>query len=1031
MDLTGFSFQNRQLTIMTFLLLIFAGFFSYNNMSRSENPGYIIRTAQITTTMPGASPERMELLISDKIEKHVQQLPEVEYIRSENKTGISVIYVDILERYTNMREIWDNLRRKVEDAERDLPDDAAKPIVDDEFGDTYGIVFAIIGDGFSYAEIKDIADDIRDDLKGIPDVAKVDILGVQDERVFIDYYDEKLAEVGLSPDQLGEILRRQNIIQSGGVIDSSLEQIALEPTGDFKSIDDIRSTLIKIPDTKKLITLGDIANVYRGYIHPPRIKMRTSGFPSLGIAISMRAGGNILQLGENIHTYIKQLKQNYPIGVEFEMIAFEPDRVEKKISEFMMNLLQAIVIVCAVMLFFLGLRTGLVVASLIPIAILITFVAMGYLNIGLDQVSLASLMIALGMLVDNAIVICESVLVEMKEGKKAMAAAIDSANELKTSLLISSLTTAAAFLPIYLAQSQTGEYVRSIFTVVTITLLASWVTAMTLIPLLCVWILKVEKEKEGEDPIKSSTFYSIYRKFLITMLRFRWVSIGFAALAFTLAMYGLNYVPNIFFPPSDLPILTVELENPIGSSIFRTENVIQHMDELLTEKYKVNDERKEGVIQWTSYVGYGGPRWRLQHNPEAPNPYYSYSIITATDQEAQQEVINGLNAFFFREYPDIKPKVRALEEGTPVKHPIEVRVSGRDINILYRIVDQVKEKLESISGTRSIDDDWGMKTKKIVVKVDEARANRAEVSNEDIARSMESALSGVSLTEYREEDKLIPVVMRSVAAKDSNMIESQTFNIFSESSAESVPIQQVADIGLVWEPGLIKRRNRFKTITVNALLDHGVTANNVEQVLIPWLDEQKKEWPLGYNWALGGENESSGKATRSIRSELPMAAMAIIFLLMLQFNDVRRTLIILCTIPLAMIGVTIGLLVTGSYFGFMTFLGIISLAGIVINNAIVLLDRIKIEINDNGRSPQDAIIIATQKRLRPILLTTVTTISGLLPLWFGGGALWEPMAIAIIFGLMVSTVLTLGVVPVLYALFFNVSFKQYVYGKES
>ena len=1026
--LTKSAFSMKQVTLMLISLLFAGGLVTYQGMPRAEDPGYIMRVAQIRTSMPGASPERMEQLVTDKIEKYIQEIPEVDYIYSESKTGFSVIEPNILEKYKEMQPIWDNLRRKVEDAERELPEEAHKPFVDDEFGDVYGTIFAITGEGFTYATIKDIADDIRDELLLFPEIAKVSIFGAQEERVFIDYNNERLAEVGLSAAQLGSILSQRNIIQTGGTVNTPTDRLSVEPSGNFQSVEDIRKTLIQLPQSRQVVALEDLARVYRGYIDPPTTMMRVNGRPCLGIAVSMMEGGNIISLGKDVREYLKRAQAEYPVGIEFTDVYYQSDVVTLKIEGFEGNLYQAIGIVCAVMLLFLGLRTGLIVASLIPVAIVITFVFMSFFDIGLDQVSLASLIIALGMLVDNSIVVSESTMVKMAEGMSPVDAALSSSKELSVSLLISSLTTAAAFLPIVLAEVSIGEYTSSIFKVVTITLLVSWTVSLTFILLLCTKFLKVEPAQGGSGGL-DTPFYRIYRKILTAILKVRFLALVIVIGIFVLAMYGMSFVPKVFFPPNDAPYMTMELELPMGASIEATEAMVERLDEYILANHVVEDEDEEGILSWATYIGEGGPRYRLQHSPEPPNPYYTFSLVTVTSYEATFELEDKLNAFVGEAFPDVKTKIRALQNGTPVDNPVEIRISGKEMDKLFEIVEVVKAKIEGIRGTHTIADDWGQRTNKIVINIDEPKARLANVTHTDVARSLEAALSGVELTQYREDDKLIPVVLRSVAARDSSRIQSETFSIFAEATGESVPLQQVADVKLEWQVAQILRRDRSKTITAYAALQGGQTAAAVNKELIPWLEEYSKEWPLGYRWEVGGDDEESAKATGAIADKLPIAGFIILLLLMLQFNSVKTTAIILATIPLALIGVTIGLLVAKSYFGFMTLLGIISLAGIVINNAIVLLDRINLEINENGLTPQNAILTASQRRLRPILLTTATTVMGMLPLWFGGGSLWESMAITIIFGLLFSTLLTLGVVPVLYAIFNGVSYKDHTDGQ--
>ena len=1025
MNLTRFAIEKNRITAVAIFAILVAGIFAYAKMPRSEDPGFIIRTAMVVTYFPGASPERVEQLVTDKLEKTIQEIPELEAVRSESKTGVSLIWVDIKERYMHMRPIWDNLRRKVEKAQPDLPDGIISPSVNDEFGDVFGTILTITGDGFSYRELKDVADEVRDELLRLPDVAKVDIYGAQDERVFVEYNNARLSELGISPYQLQQMLESRNIITPGGDITTEEEKIVLEPSGNFASIEEIRRTVINLPGRKEVVYLGDVVDIFRGYIDPPATMVRSAGEPALGLAVLMREGGNILDLGEQVNAVIHRARGLYPIGIEFDLIQSQPLAVAKKINDFTANLMQALVIVAGVMLVTLGLRTGLVVASLIPMAMVMSLLVMSFLGIGLDQMSLAALIIALGLLVDNAIVMSESIMVQMAAGKRAIDAAVDSAHELRIPLLTSSLTTAAAFLPIYLAESNAGEYTAPIFKVVTITLLCSWVLALTMTPLLCVHFLKVKPEPEKQ--VFHSKFYVLYRTLLLGLVRHPWLAMGAVMGVFALAMFGFSRVPVIFFPPNDRPTFMAQLELPTGTPIQRTERVVQEVEGFIRDHLAVGPGREQGVTNWATFIGQGAPRFILPYTPKQAAPEYAHLVVNATSRPLLDRLIPSLESFCLQRFPDLKATVRPLEMGPPVWPPIRVRISGRDTDVLFTIVDQVKAKLRTIPGTKLIDDDWGARSKKLLVKVNQPRALRAGVTSQDVAISLQTFLTGLETTEYREDDKLIPVTLRAVGAQRQDIGKLESINVYAQATGRSVPLRQVADIEVAWQPAKIKRRDRLRTVTVEAATQPGVTATEINNVLRPWLEEQQQSWGLGYFWEFGGEAETSGKAQASIKEKLPIAGLIILLLLVGQFNSIRRPAIILLTIPLGVIGVVIGLLVADSYFGFMTLLGIIALAGIVINNAIVLLDRIRIEIEENGLEPQRAVIESAQRRLRPILLTTVTTVGGLIPLWLGGGPMWEPLAIAIIFGLLFATALTLGVVPVLYAILFRVSYKGFVY----
>jgi multidrug efflux pump subunit AcrB len=971
----------------------------------------------VTTYFPGASPERVEQLVTDKLEKAIQEIPELDFLTSQSKSGVSVIFVNIKESYTEMRPIWDDLRRKVDRAKGDLPENVNGPFVNDDFGDVFGIVIALTGDGYTYAELKEIADDVRSELLFLEDVAKVDIHGIQDERIHVEYNNARLAELGLSPTQLSEILESRNIVIPGGEIYTADEQIVLEPTGNFDSLEDMRKTVIKLPGRKDVLYLGDLAYIKRDYLDPPTSKVRYAGRPALAIAINMREGGNIIRLGNQAKTQVDRFRRSYPAGIGFDIVAFQPVHVQKKVTEFLGSLLQAVVVVLGMMLLFLGLRTGLYVMSLF--------------HIGIDQMSLASLMISLGLLVDNAIVMSESIMVQMADGVKPVTAALDSASELRVPLLISSLTTSAAFLPIYLAESDVGEYTAPLFKVVTITLLCSWILATTMTPMFCVNFLKVKKSSP-EEARYGSRFYRLYRRFLIGILGRPLLSMLVAASLFGASIFGFRYIPNIFFPENDKAIFYAELKLPIGTPLSKTEEVVKEIEIYMEKELRAGvSGRKEGIIDWATFLGEGAPRFFLSYGPEPPSPEYAYMLINGSSLETiRNELIPKMESFCFENFPDLNTTVRPLPLGPPVDNPVEVRISGKDSDVLFEISQNVMAKLSAIPGTKDVTDDWGRRTKKLLVKINQPRALRAGLTSTDVAVSLQTILSGIETTDYREEDEIIPVTLRSVAADRKDIGKLESHNIYVQTTGSSVPLKQVADIEIAWEPAKILRRDKLRTVTVQANVRPGVNAIATANEIGRWLTTESAGWDLGYKYELGGEIETSGEANQSIMEKLPVAGLIILLLLVGQFNSIRKTAIVLLTIPMGIIGVVAGLLAAGSYFGFMTLLGIISLSGIVINNAIVLLDRIRIEIEAHGLPPQRAILESAQRRLRPILLTTATTAGGLLPLWFGGGPMWEPMAIAIIFGLIFATFLTLGMVPVLYSLFFRVNFKEFQDGGE-
>lgn len=1015
MNVTRLAIDNNRTSIMVLLIIVVVGVTTFLSMPRAYDPGFVIRTAQVVTYFPGASPERVEQLVSSKLEDVVKEMPELDFVKTESRTGISIMLVNIRENYKEMRPIWDKLRRKIDGVAGDMPEGVRGPFVNDEFGDVFGVVLSLQGEGFSYAEINDIAEAVQDELQRLPDVAKVDIYGAQEERIFVEYDNARLAELGVSPSQLAQVLSARNIVISGGSFVLGDERIALEPSGNFESIADIGNTVIRLPGSPRIFYLKDIARIYRDYVDPPASLLHSSGERALALAVSMREGGNNIALGEQVDATLKRMNQIYPWGVEFERISFSPTEVDKKVKSFVSNLLQAIVVVTLVMLISLGLRTGLVVAALIPLAMLSAFIVMDSFDIGLDQISLAALIIALGMLVDNGIVMSESIMVQMQKGKSALDAAIDSTAELRVPLLTASLTTAAAFLPIYLAESNVGEFTASLFKVVTITLLCSWAISLTLIPMLCVYFLKAGTVEQAFN----NRFYRSYRALLEGMLSRRGLTLLLTGIIFALSMGVFSYLPKVFFPPSDRAYFKVEMELPTGTSIEKTSRVISDIEAYLQANWQVGENQKEGVTNWASYIGNAGPKFILAHNPKPANPGYALMVVNVNAVSSIDPIMASLKEYALERHPDLDLKARRIENGPAIDNPVEVRLSGTDSPRLFAAMDDLKQNMAAMGGLSNISDDWGPRIKKLNIEINQARALSAGVTSQDIAVSMQTSLEGLQLTEYREGEDVIPVLLRSGVATQQDISKIEGLSVYIQSTGQSLPLTQVADINVVWDLSKVIRRDGLRTITVGAQLMGDVTAAEKFAELKPWLQQQQLLWGNSVSYAFGGEHETSGKSNDSIIEKLPIAGFIILILLVAQFNSFRKALIILITIPLGLIGVALGLLVAQSFFGFMTFLGIISLAGIVINNAIVLLERINIEL-EAGLPHLEAIICAAQQRARPILLTTATTVLGLIPLYLGGGEMWEPMAIAIMGGLLISTLLTLGVVPVLYAVLYRV-----------
>jgi multidrug efflux pump len=1019
---TKFAIKNNVLTISIIVILIYLGISVFNSMPRDDMPPFLIRYVSIVTTFPGASPERVENLISDKIEKVVQEIPEVDYITSESRTGISIVNVSIKESETNLRPIFDLIRRKVEDIQNQLPNGSFVNIKD-EIGDVFGIIIGLTADGYSYAEMTEIAEDIRDGLIKLPNAAKVIINGEQVQRIYIEFDDARLAELGLTMSKLQNLISQTNIVFPGGDIKIGDRRIILEPSGSFETIDDLEDIIISASGSE-VVRLRDVTHISRGYVEPRESITKINGKPGMAIGVNLIAGGNIIQLGKEIDAKLNEFRATYPHGVEIERVVSQDLVVEKSVNDFLDNLIQAVIVVLIVMLLFLGIRTGLVVASLIPATIVTTLLIMSMMNVGLNKVSLAALIIALGMLVDNAIVMSESIMVKMEHGTKALDAAIESANELSIPLLTSSLTTAVSFMAFYLAESVMAEIMGLLFVVVAIALLSSWILTLTLVALLCVYAIKVQKNKT-EKPGIFDKLKVYYQNILVFNLKRTYILFISVVVLFFFSIYMMRFIPVIFMPKSDRAIVTANIELPIGTSIDRTETVINEIEQFIIKELTVNQSRKQGIDTWSTYIGKGAPKYDLGYNPPESSSNAGHILMNTTGEDINDQIIAKLDKFIFNNYPDVTQQVSRLISGGGSADPIAIRISGKDPSVLYRIVDEIKIRLASIPGAKNITDNWGARSKKILVKIHPTKAQLAGISNQDIAISLKTVLSGTQTGDYREGDKVIPIVMRNDKAKVLHIEDLESLNIFAQQTGKNVPLKQVADIQVVWQSNKIKRRNLYKSFTITCQLQPGYTVGDINNQLVPWLRKVQPTWGIGYKYEMGGDAESSAKSMGAVLDKFPISVFIILLLLIAQFNSIRKPLIILMTIPLGLIGVIWGLLMTGSYFGFLGFLGIISLVGIVINNAIVLLDRIKIEIDENNLSPQEAIIEASLQRFRPILLTTLTTSLGLIPLWLGGGVMWEPMAISIIFGLLFATVLTLLFVPTLYKSFFKVSYKTY------
>ncbi len=1026
MNITKTALSYNQVTILIIGIIVILGLTGYNQLSRDAMPPFTLRTCRIVTTFPGASPERVETLVTDKIEKVIQEIPELKTVTSESRTSLSIIKVELKPEIEkeNLQAIWDKIRRKVGAIQSDLPNNIFGPdIKDDGLGVVYGIQLGLEADGYSYAEMKEHADIIRDDLIRLPEAARVEINGAQEEQIFIEYDNASLAQYGLSSNQIKNAISTTNIVFPGGEVGLGKERIVIEPTGNFEELEDVKNTLISVSGREK-VKLGNIANVRLGYKQPKESIVKINGNTGLVIAVALQEGASLTKLGETVDEKIASYNATLPFGMNVKRIASQDIYVNKKVDDFVGNVIQSIVIVLFVMLIFLGLRTGLVVASLIPLAMVMSLMLMNLLDVGLNQVTLAALIMALGMLVDNAIVVSESILVKLEEGISAVEAAISSARELSIPLLISTLTTSAAFLAFYLAQNTMGEMMGNIFIVITIALLSSWILALSIVAMLSVYFMKVKPKTSATQ--KTSIFDRLntwYKKILIATLNYPRLFIIIISAAFVGSLFLFPLLPFIFMPDSDRNLVVVNVDLPLGSKIEETEKVVDQLSDFIGSKLFVasdSSQTQDGVSSWASFISKGPNSYDLGYQPGQANSGYAHLLINTSRFEANPAVIEAIDEFAFEQFPDAEISVSPLGSAGGANYDVGIRITGKDSEELLQLSQQVKNKMATMDGTKNIKDDWGPKIKKVRIDIDQDKAGRAGVSNQDIALSLQTALSGMNIGDYRDLDGNIPIMMTNLERDAIDVHDLESINIFSQMTGKNVPLVQVATIDVDWQIAKIFRKDLNRTITVTCDAKTGYTASDLTGELMPFMQEAQAGWKDGYTYSFGGESEKSAEALGAVAAKLPIAGFLILLLLMLQFNSFKKTIIVLLSIPLGIIGVIVGLLLFQSYFGFMAYLGLISLAGIVINNAIVLLDRIEIEQTEFKRTPYQSIISAAQQRFRPILLTTFTTVLGLIPLYLGGGLMWEPMAVAIMIGLLFATVITLLFVPVLYKLLFKV-----------
>jgi multidrug efflux pump len=1001
--------------------LLIGGIMSFSKLGQDEDPPFTFRAMVVTAKWPGATALQMADQVTDKLEKTLQETPYIDVIRSFSKPGETTIILQLAES-TPPKETtasWYQVRKKIGDMKYSLPQGVLGPFFNDEFGDTYGSIFALSGDGFTYAELKDYADLVRQQFLRVPLVAKVELLGVQDEKINIVFSHKKFSQLGISLEDIVHQISSQNAVESTGVITTQTDNVQVRVTGAFKTPKDLENLSLRAQGTN--FRLGDFAEIKREYDDPPKNKMRFNGKEVIGLAISMQKGGNIIDLGKNLEQTAGDIKGKLPVGVELERVANQPKAVSTSVNEFLKTLAEALVIVLAVSFVALGFhkdgngiridfRPGLVVGLTIPLVLAITFLFMRIFDIDLHKISLGALIIALGLLVDDAIIAVEMMVRKMEEGYTRFDAATFAYTSTAMPMLTGTLITAAGFLPIGLAKSAAGEYTFSMFSVNCLALLISWLVAVLFTPYIGYLLLKVKPHNTDEAPheLFDSPFYLRFRALVTWCVEFRKTTIAITLGIFALGIFGFKFIEEQFFPDSIRPELMVEMWLPEGSAYAATE--------AQAKKFETFINQQQGVESVTTYVGTGSPRFYLPLDQIFPQSNVAQIVVLPKDLEARTALREKIIHEFKVNFPEVRGRVKFLPTGPPVPYPVQFRVSGTDPAKVRDIADQVKDIMRANPNALGVNDNWNESVKVLRLDLDQDKLRALGMTSETVMRAANTILSGTVVGQYREKNRLVDIQVRQPLDERSSIERLNDTNL-PTGSGKSVTLGQVAKAQFVWEPGIIWRENREWAITVQADVVDGIQGPTVSGQIEPKLADIKAALPIGYAIKLAGAAADSSKAQDSIAANVPLVIFIIFTLLMLQLHSFSRALLVFLTGPLGVAGVAMALLILHRPMGFVAQLGVIALFGMIIRNSVILIDQIETDIA-SGTAPWDAIIEAAVRRFRPIILTAAAAVLAMIPL--SGSVFWGPMAVAIMGGLIVATGLTLLFLPALYAAWFKV-----------
>jgi multidrug efflux pump subunit AcrB len=1023
-NLSRWALEHIPLTRYLIAVLLIGGMLSYSNLGQDEDPPFTFRAMVVRANWPGATSLQMAEQVTDKLEKKLQETPDIDEISSYSKPGETTIILKLRESAPpkEVAQSWYQVRKKIGDIRGTLPPGVQGPFFNDEFGDTFGSIFALSGDGFTYAEMKDYADFVRQQLLGVPLVSKVELFGVQDEKINIEFSHKKFAQLGIPFEAIVNQIATQNSVESTGVLVTPTDNLQVRVTGALKTVKDLEDLELRANGTT--FRLGDFATIKREYQDPPGNKMRFNGKEVIGLGVSMEKGGNIIQLGKSMEKTVAAMKAKLPVGIELERVSDQPEAVKASVGEFVHTLIEAVLIVLAVSFVALGLhskpklrldvRPGLVVALTIPLVLSVTFLFMRMLDIDLHKISLGALIIALGLLVDDAIIAVEMMVRKMEEGMSRFDAATFAYTSTAIPMLTGTLITVAGFLPIGLAKSAAGEYTFSLFSVNALALVISWVVAVVFTPYIGYVLLKVKPHAEGESEhdLFDTPGFRKFRAVVNWCVEYRKTTIAATLVIFALGVYGFKFIEKQFFPDSSRPELMVELWTPEGTTFAANEKQVK--------KFEAFIRKQEGVVSVTSYVGTGSPRFYLPLDQIFPQTNVSQIVVLPKDLHARGALRDKIVAIFKQDFPEVRGRVKLLPNGPPVPYPVQFRVTGGEVEKVRAIADRVKDIMRDNPNTLGVNDNWNESIKVLRLDLDQDKMRALGVTSQTVMRAANTILSGTTIGQFREDIKLIDIQIRQ-PIEERNTISILNDTNIPTASGKSVPISQLARAHFVWEPGVVWREGREWAITVQSDVADNIQGPTVSGQIEPKLKALRDKLPAGYAITVKGAAADSGTAEASIAANLPLAIFIIFTLLMLQLHSFSRALLVFLTGPLGVAGAAMALLVLGRPLGFVANLGIIALFGMIIRNSVILVDQIEQDIKA-GHDPWTAIVESAVRRCRPIILTAAAAALAMIPL--SRSVFWGPMAVAIMGGLILATALTLLFLPALYAAWFRVKKPQ-------